>query len=217
MAPLESEPEWGAAVQLLVILTLASFATAILTLMTGFTRIVIVLSFVRNAVGTPQTPPTQVIIGLSLILTFFVMAPVWNDINQNALRPYLEEQIPQYEALNRVEQSMREFMFRQTREKDLALFVHLADMEQPDTPADVPTHVLIPSYVISELRTAFQMGFVLFVPFLVIDLVVSSMLMAMGMMMLPPSMISLPFKILLFVMVDGWHVIVRSLVESFAI
>jgi flagellar biosynthetic protein FliP len=201
--------------QLLVILTLASFATAILTLMTGFTRIVIVLSFVRNAVGTPQTPPTQVIIGLSLILTFFVMAPVWNNVNENALRPYLEGEIPQYEALSRIEQDVRGFMFKQTREKDLALFVHLSEMDQPDTPADVPTHVLIPAYAISELRTAFQMGFVLFVPFLVIDLVVSSMLMAMGMMMLPPSMISLPFKILLFVMVDGWHVIVRSLVESF--
>lgn len=214
-----SGPDGGmnlsSAVQLLVLLTVVSLAPAILTLVTGFTRIVVVLSFVRSGIGTAQTPPTQVIIGLSLILTFFVMAPVWQQVNTNGLQPYLDGEISQDEAVHEMEVPLREFMFQQTREKDLSLFVMMAKMEQPNTPDDIPTYVLLPAYVISELKTAFQMGFVIFVPFLLIDLVVSSTLMSMGMMMLPPSMISLPFKILLFVMVDGWHLVVRSLVESF--
>jgi len=211
----QGELELSSAVQLLVLLTLASLAPALLTLATGFTRIVVVLGFARNAVGTPQTPPTQLIIGLALILTFFVMAPVWHQVNKEGIQPYLSGDIDQSEALRRIEEPVREFMFRQTREKDLSLFVMMARMDRPDTPADVPTYVLLPAYVISELKTAFQMGFLIYVPFLIIDLVVSSTLMSMGMMMLPPSMISLPFKVLLFVMVDGWHLIVRSLVESF--
>jgi len=211
----QGELELSSAVQLLVLLTLASLAPALLTLATGFTRIVVVLGFARNAVGTPQTPPTQLIIGLGLILTFFVMAPVWHQVNKEGIQPYLSGDIDQSEALRRIEEPVREFMFRQTREKDLSLFVMMARMDRPDTPADVPTYVLLPAYVISELKTAFQMGFLIYVPFLIIDLVVSSTLMSMGMMMLPPSMISLPFKVLLFVMVDGWHLIVRSLVESF--
>lgn len=204
------------AVQLLVLMSVLTLAPAILTLVTGFTRIAIVLSFVRNAVGTSQTPPNQVIIGLSLILTFFVMAPTWNTINESAVQPLIGGEISQQEAYRRAEAPVREFMFEQAREKDVALFVNLAGMEPPETQDDVPTYVLVPAFVISELKAAFQMGFVLFVPFLVVDLMVSCTLMAMGMMMLPPSLISLPFKILLFVMVDGWHLVIRSLLESFA-
>jgi len=204
------------AVQILVLLSVLSLAPAVLTMVTGFTRIVIVLSFVRNAIGTPATPPNQIIIGLSLILTFFVMAPTWNTINQEAIQPYLGGQISQEQACQRAVVPIRQFMFRQTREKDLSLFVHLSQLDQPDTQDDIPNYVLLPAFVISELKAAFQMGFVLFVPFLVIDMVVASTLMSMGMMMLPPSLISMPFKILLFVMVDGWHLVIRSLVESFA-
>lgn len=201
--------------QLALLLTAVTLLPAILTLVTAFTRIVIVLSFVRNAVGTPQTPPTQVVIGLSLILTFFVMAPTWSTVNAEAVQPYLEGQIGHREAYERGIVPVRAFMFEQTREKDLSLFVRLAKIEQPDTPDDIPTHVLVPAFVISELKTAFQMGFMIFVPFLVIDLLISSTLMSMGMMMLPPSLIATPLKILLFVMVDGWHLIIKSLIESF--
>ena len=183
---------------------------------TAFTRIVIVLAFIRSAISIPQLPPNQLLVGLALFLTFFVMAPVWNSVNGEALNPYLRGEIDQQTAFERALEPVRKFMLRQTREKDLALFLHLAEMERPHTPQDVPTHILIPAFVISELRTAFQMGVVIFVPFLVIDMVVSSVLMSMGMMMLPPAMISLPFEILLFVMVDGWHLIVGSLVSSFA-
>jgi len=205
------------AVQLLVLLTVLSLAPAILTMVTGFTRITIVLSFIRNAMGTPATPPNQIIIGLSLILTFFVMAPAWDTINQQAIQPYLDGEISQGQAYERAVVPIRAFMFRQTREKDLSLFVHLGKMGQPENQDDIPNHVLLPAFIISELRTAFQMGFVLFVPFLVIDMVVACTLMSMGMMMLPPSLISMPFKILLFVMVDGWHLVIRSLVESFVV
>ena len=202
--------------QLALLLTVVTLLPAILTMVTAFTRIVIVLSFVRNAIGTPQTPPTQVVIGLSLILTFFVMVPAWNTVNAEAVQPYLEGRITHQEAYERGVVPVREFMLEQTREKDLSLFVYLAKMEQPETPDDIPTYVLVPAFVISELKTAFQMGFMIFVPFLVIDLLISSTLMSMGMMMLPPSLISMPFKILLFVMVDGWHLIIKSLIESFA-
>lgn len=201
--------------QILLMMTVLSIAPAILVLMTSFTRIVIVLSFVRNALGTQQLPPTQVIIGLSLFLTFFVMAPTWNEVNTQALQPYMQSQITQAEALDQAEAPLRQFMFEQTREKDLELFVGLARMERPQTYGDIPTYVLIPAFVISELKTAFQMGFAIFIPFMVIDMLVASVLMSMGMMMLPPMMISLPFKILLFVLVDGWHLVVQSLVTSF--
>jgi len=201
--------------QLALLLTVVTLLPAILTMITAFTRIVIVLSFVRNAVGTPQTPPTQVVIGLSLILTFFVMVPAWNTVNAEAVQPYLEGSITHQEAYERGVVPVREFMLEQTREKDLSLFVYLAKMEQPETPDDIPTYVLVPAFVISELKTAFQMGFMIFVPFLVIDLVVASSLMSMGMLMLPPVMISLPVKILLFVLVDGWTLVVTALVGSY--
>jgi flagellar biosynthetic protein FliP len=210
-----SPQELSSGVQLLLLLTALALAPAFITLMTSFTRIVVVLSFVRSAIGVPQLPPNQVILGLSLFLTVFVMAPVWGQVNNTALQPYLRGEISQEEAFRRGEIPLRQFMFRQTREKDLSLFVFLAKMERPRTPDDVPTYVLVPAFVISELKTAFQMGFVLFIPFLIIDLVVSSALMSMGMLMLPPVMISLPFKVMLFVLVDGWHLVVRSLVASF--
>ena len=201
--------------QVLLLLTVLTLAPSLLIMLTAFTRIVIVLSLVRNAIGVPQLPPNQVIIGLALFLTFFVMAPTWNAIHREALQPYLAGEISQIEAFRRAEQPIRQFMLRQTREKDLALFVHLARLDPPRTADDIPTYVLIPAFIISELKTAFQMGFLLFLPFLIIDIVVSSVLMSMGMLMLPPVVISLPFKLLLFVLVDGWHLIARSLVQSF--
>lgn len=201
--------------QILLMMTVLSIAPAILVLMTSFTRIIIVLSFVRNALGTQQLPPNQVVIGLALFLTFFVMQPTWNEINTQALQPYIQSEITQAEALDKAELPLRNFMFKQTREKDLELFVGLAKVERPKTYADIPTYVLIPSFVISELKTAFQMGFAIFIPFMIIDMIVSSVLMSMGMMMLPPMMVSLPFKLLLFVLVDGWHLVVESLVMSF--
>ena len=205
----------GTSLQLLLLMTLLSLAPAILMMMTSFTRIIIVLSFVRNALGTQQLPPNQVLVGLALFLTFFIMIPTWNQINTNALQPYMNNQITQTEALNNAEEPLRIFMFKQTREKDLELFVGLSKMERPKTYRDVPTYVLIPAFVISELKTAFQMGFAIFIPFIVIDMIVASTLMSIGMMMLPPMMVSLPFKILLFVLVDGWHLVVESLVTSF--
>jgi flagellar biosynthetic protein FliP len=169
----------------------------------------------RNAIGTPAIPPNQVIIGLSLLLTFFIMAPVYKEIDKNAIKPFLSEQIDQATALTQAQKPIREFMFKQTREKDIQLFLDLGNEAQPATIDDIPTVSLFPAFVISELRTAFTMGFVIYIPFLIIDLVVSSILLSMGMMMLPPSLVSLPFKVLLFVMVDGWYLIVRSLVLSF--
>ncbi|MCB0210196.1 MAG: flagellar type III secretion system pore protein FliP [Anaerolineae bacterium] len=205
----------SSSLQILLLLTVLSLAPALLVVITAFTRIVIVLSFVRNALAVPQVPPNQVIVGLALFLTMYVMAPTWNKINQDALQPYFDGEISQQEAYEIGIIPIREFLFKQTRERDLALFMHLSDLPRPETRADIPNHVLIPAFIISELKTAFQMGIVIFVPFLVIDMVVASALMSMGMMMLPPSLISLPFKLLLFVMVDGWHLIVRSLVMSF--
>lgn len=202
--------------QIMILLTILSLAPAILVLLTSFTRIVIVLSFVRTAVGTQQVPPNQVIIGLALFLTAFIMMPVFTQVNQQAIVPYLDGKISTETAWERGMAPIREFMLKETREKDLALFISLAKLPRPEKPDDVPTYVVIPAFVTSELKTAFQMGFALYVPFLVIDMVVASILMSMGMMMLPPVMISLPFKILLFVMVDGWGLIVKSLVESFS-
>lgn len=205
----------GTSLQILMLLTVLSLAPAILMMMTSFTRIIIVLSFVRNALGTQQLPPNQVLVGLSLFLTFFIMVPTWNQINTNAVQPFMQNQITQAEALDKAEEPLRMFMFKQTREKDLELFVGLSKMERPNTYRDVPTYVLIPAFVISELKTAFQMGFAIFIPFIVIDMIVASTLMSIGMMMLPPMMVSLPFKLLLFVLVDGWHLVVESLVTSF--
>jgi flagellar biosynthetic protein FliP len=201
--------------QIFFLLTVLSLAPAILMLTTSFTRIVIVLSFLRQALGTQNIPPNQVLLGLALFLTFFNMNPVFSKINDTALQPYLKGEIKQDAALKKALDPMRDFMFRQTRQKDLALFVYLSKSPRPATPEDVPTLVLIPSFVLSELKTAFQMGFLIYIPFLIIDMVVASTLMSMGMLMLPPVTISLPFKILLFVLIDGWHLIVRSLMTSF--
>lgn len=203
------------AVQIIVLLTLLALAPALVIMLSSFSRIIIVLSFLRTAMGTQQMPPNQVLIGLTLFLTFFIMAPVGEQINREALQPYLSRQLSQDTALERAMQPLREFMFKQTRERDLALMVHLARLERPKDRAAVPTHVLVPAYAISELRTAFQIGFVLFIPFLVIDMVVSSVLISMGMLFLPPPVISFPFKLLLFVLADGWHLVVRSLVMGF--
>lgn len=201
--------------QLLLLLTVLSLVPAFLVLMTSFTRIVIVLGFVRNALATQNTPPNQIIVGLALFLTVFLMSPIFAQINEEAVQPLLEESISQEEAMDIASEPLKEFMFAQTREKDLALFVNIAGMEQPGSRQEIPLTVLVPAFVISELKTAFQMGFMLFLPFLIIDMVVASTLMSMGMFMLPPVMISLPFKILLFIMVDGWHLVVKSLIESF--
>ena len=184
-------------------------------LMTSFTRLAVVFAFLRHALGTQQTPSNQIIAGLALFLTFFIMMPVWQKINGNALQPYLNEEISQEVALTRAADPIRQFMFRQTREKDLALLVNMAGRKKPRNQEDIPTSVLIPAFVISELKTAFVIGFVLYVPFLIIDMVVASVLLSMGMMMLPPILISLPFKLMLFVLVDGWHLIVGSMVKSF--
>ncbi len=201
--------------RIVLLLTVLTLAPAILVMMTSFTRIVIVLSFLRQSLGAQQMPPNQVIVGLSLFLSLFVMSPTWTKIQDTALNPFLEEKIDQKTAFANAEAPMREFMFAQTREKDLELFLGLSKTEKPKTREEVPTHVLIPSFIVSELNTAFQMGFMLYLPFLVIDMVVSSILMAMGMMMLPPMTIALPFKLLLFVLVDGWGLVVGSLVKSF--
>lgn len=201
--------------QIAFLLTVLTLAPAILILTTSFTRLAVVFSFLRHAVGTQQTPSNQIIAGLALFLTFFIMMPVWQKINDNALQPYLHEEISQEVALKAAVNPIREFMFRQTREKDLALFLNMAKMSKPKNREDISTSILIPAFVISELKTAFIIGFVLFVPFLVIDMVVASVLLSMGMMMLPPIMVSLPFKLMLFVLVDGWNLIVGSLVKSF--
>jgi len=202
-------------IQTLLFFTALSFLPAVLLLMTGFTRIVIVLSLLRQALGTLQSPPNQVLVGLSLFLTFFVMAPVFDKINGEAVQPYLADQISVVQALEQGAGPLKEFMLRQTREEDLALFVKLAQSAPLPGPDAVPLKVLVPAYVISELKTAFQIGFVIFIPFLIIDMVVASVLMSMGMMMLSPVTISFPFKLMLFVLVDGWNLLIGSLVQSF--
>jgi flagellar biosynthetic protein FliP len=207
--------QFALSLQLMVILTILSVAPAILLMATSFTRIVVVLSLLRSAIGIPQLPPNQVLLGLALFLSFFVMAPVWNQINTTALQPYMNGTITQSQAMDLGQKPLREFMLAQTKEQDLATFLDLAKTPRPATSADVPTEVLLPAFVTSELKTAFTMGFLLFVPFLVIDLVVASALMAMGMVMVSPTQIALPFKLLLFVMVDGWVLVVQSLVRSF--
>ncbi|MCB0389750.1 MAG: flagellar type III secretion system pore protein FliP [Bdellovibrionales bacterium] len=203
------------AIKILVILTVLTLAPAILIMMTSFTRIIIVLSFVRQALGTQQMPPNQLLIGLALFITLFIMSPALQTINTEAVQPYLDGKIKQEVALDRALVPLRKFMFNQTRDDDLALFLKMSKVEKPKTRGDVPTSVLIPAFIVSELKTAFQIGFIIYLPFLVIDMVAASVLMAMGMMMLPPVVISLPFKIMLFVFVDGWNLLVGSLVKSF--
>jgi flagellar biosynthesis protein FliP len=203
------------AVQMLLMIGALSLVPAALFTLTGFTRIIIVLGFIRTGLGTPTAPPNQVLVGIALFLTIFVMAPTFNQIKKDAIDPLRADRISQTTAVERAEKPMREFMFDQTRTKDLALFSRLAKLEKPKTRADVPTHVLIPAFAISELKTAFQIGFLIFLPFLIIDIVIASTLMSMGMVMLPPVFISLPFKILLFVLVDGWNLVTQSLVQSF--
>jgi len=205
----------GNAVQILLLVTGVTLLPALLFCVTGFTRILIVLGFIRSGLGTPSAPPNQVLIGIAFFLTLFVMAPTFNAIKNDAVQPVLEHHMSVGTAIKRGQEPLRDFMFRQTRTRDLALFVKLAHMKRPRTRADIPTTVLIPSFIISELKTAFQIGFLIFLPFLVIDLVVSSTLMSLGMIMLPPVFISLPFKILLFVLVDGWALITQSVVQSF--
>ena len=202
--------------QTLVMLTALTFLPALLLLMTGFTRIIIVLSLLRQALGTPTSPPNQVLIGLALFLTMFVMSPVLERIYNDAWVPYSNEQIAFNEALDRGAQPLRGFMMRQTRETDLALFLKLSGREQVKNPDEVPFTVLVPAYVTSELKTAFQIGFLVFIPFLIIDMVVASVLMSMGMMMVSPALIALPFKLMLFVLVDGWNLLLGSLAQSFA-
>jgi flagellar biosynthetic protein FliP len=205
---------------LFVILTALTLAPALLVMTTSFTRIIVVLSFLRQAMATQQSPPNQVLVGLALILTMFVMMPTYTEVYEQAILPYTDETHPDFpisqaEALERGMEPVREFLFKHTRTKDLALFVRIAQLDRPETPADIPTHVLVPAFVISELRVAFQIGFLIYIPFLIIDMVVASTLMAMGMMMLPPVFVSLPFKIIMFVLADGWYLIVGELVNSY--
>lgn len=202
-------------IQILIMLTILTLAPAILILMTSFTRLIIVFSFLRQALGTQQMPPNQLLVGMSLFLTFFIMQPVFEKINTEALQPYVNGQMKQEIAIEKALVPLRKFMFSQTRPNDLELFLRLSKVNNPKTRADVPTTVLIPAFVISELKTAFQIGFIIYLPFLVIDMIVASVLMALGMMMLPPVVISLPFKIMIFVLVDGWSLIVGSMVKSF--
>lgn len=212
----EGEPgRTAAVVQFLFLLTVLSLAPAILVMLTSFTRIVVVLSLLRHALGTQQMPANQIIIGLSLFLTFFIMTPVWEKVNSQALQPYMEEEISAEEAFTLAALPVKEFMLKQTREKDIVLFAEIARDKQPRNPDEIKLPVLMPAFAISELKTAFQIGFMIYLPFLILDMVIASVLLSMGMMMLPPIMISLPFKLLLFVLVDGWNLIVGSLVQSF--
>lgn len=212
----EAEPgKVAVSLQLLFLLTVLSLAPSILVMLTSFTRIVVVLSLLRHALGTQQMPANQIITGLALFLTFFIMTPVWDAVNTQALKPYMHEEISAEKALDLAAEPIKEFMLKQTREKDIALFVKISRGERPKNPSEIKLSVLMPAFMISELKTAFQIGFMIYIPFLILDMVIASVLLAMGMMMLPPIMISLPFKLLLFVLVDGWNLIVGSLVRSF--
>ena len=206
---------YSLSLQTLILLSSITFLPAILLMMTGFTRIIIVLSLLRSAIGTPSSPPNQVLIGLALFLTFFVMSPVFDRIYADAYQPFNESKITLQQAIDKGSVPLKAFMLRQTRESDLALFVRISNSEPLQTPETVPMKILVPAYVTSELKTAFQIGFVVFIPFLIIDMVVASVLMSMGMMMVSPSVISLPFKIMLFVLADGWNLLIGSLVQSF--
>ncbi|NLM14024.1 MAG: flagellar type III secretion system pore protein FliP [Epulopiscium sp.] len=219
--PAESPQEVVSSLQILFLLTIISLAPSILIMMTSFTRIIITLHFLRSALGTQQTPPNQVLIGLALFLTLFIMGPTFSEINEQSLKPYTAGQISQEEAIDKAMNPIRDFMFRQVRNSDLNLFMGIAQMdpientEGVNVAEQIPSRVLIPAFIISELKTGFMIGFLLYIPFIVIDMVVASTLMSMGMMMLPPVMISLPFKILLFVMVDGWNLVIGQLVQTF--
>jgi flagellar biosynthetic protein FliP len=202
-------------IQILALLTVLSLAPAMFIMMTSFTRIVIVLSFLRQALGTQQVPPNQILISLALFLTVFVMAPVWQTMWTDAVQPLVDERISHEEAWTKGMGPIRNFMLRQVREKDLELFVELAKVPKPESPESLPTHVIVPSFILSELRIAFQIGFLIYIPFLIVDMVVASVLMSMGMMLLPPIVISLPFKLILFVLADGWYLVVGSMVKSF--
>ena len=211
-----SDPtDLSSTLQIIILMTVLALAPSILIMVTSFVRIIIVLSFLRHAMGIHQMPPNQLLIALALILTFFIMTPVVEQAYTTGIKPYIEEEIPKEDAFTNAIEPFKKFMLAQTREKDLALFVNIAKLDKPENSDDIPLQVLVPGFVISELRIAFQIAFVLFIPFLVIDMVVASVLMSMGMMMLPPVIVSLPFKILLFVLVDGWYLLVKSLVESF--
>jgi flagellar biosynthetic protein FliP len=211
-----SPQEVSKGIQIMVLLTVLTLAPAIFVMTTAFTRIIIVLSMVRQAIGLPSMPPNQVLVGLALILTFFVMSPTFSKVNETAFQPYLKGKMGQEEALTKAMDPMRLFMFKQTHEKEIELFMGLAKLPKPKNTKDVPTHVLLPSFIISEIKTAFQLGFLVFLPFLIIDVVVASILVSLGMVFLPPASISMPFKIILFVLVDGWHLITRALVMGFS-
>jgi flagellar biosynthetic protein FliP len=215
VSPATKPADVAFSLQILLLLTVLTLAPTLLVLTTAFTRIIVVLSFVRTALGTQSNPPNQVLLGLAMFLTFFVMAPVFNDINQNALQPYLNQKISQSVALDRAQKPLRAFMFKQTREKDIAVFYAMTKEPRPAKQEDVPTYLLIPAFTISELKTAFEIGFAIYIPFIVIDMVVASVLLSMGMMMIPPVLISLPFKILIFLLVDGWNLTVSALFNSF--
>jgi len=211
----DNPQEVASSLQILFVLSIIPLIPTILIMMTSFTRIIIVLSFLRHALGTQQMPPNQVLIGIALFLTLFIMSPIGTQINNDALQPYLRNEIEQDKAIDLAVKPLREFMLRNTREKDLALFASLSSEEQVEDAELLPTRVIIPAFIISELKTAFQFGFIIYIPFLIIDMVVASTLMSMGMMMLPPVMISLPFKILLFILIDGWNLTIQSLLTSF--
>ncbi len=214
MGDLSKPKELASVIKIFLLMTSLTVLPGLLMVMTSFTRIIIVLSFARKALSFQQMPPNQILIGLALLLTFFVMSPVFKQINENAVQPFMNEDITQMEAFKRGTDSLRNFMARQTREKDIALFFNIAKVERPNSLDDVPNHILMPAFVLSELKTAFQMGFVVYLPFIVIDMIVASVLTSMGMFMLPPMMISVPFKVVLFVLVDGWHLIIQSIVSS---
>lgn len=214
-SPSDKPADVSNTITIILMVTILSLAPAIVVLMTSFTRIIIVLGFIRTSLATQQMPPNQVLVGLALFLTLFVMSPTLNEINQTALQPFLNNQISQTQALQEAAKPMKKFMYLQTRTKDLLLFMEYSKAEKPKTYEDISLTTLIPAFAISELKTAFQMGFMIFIPFLVIDMIVASVLMSMGMMMLPPVMISMPFKILLFILVDGWHLVIQSLLLSF--
>jgi len=211
----EEPADLAVTLKILLLITILSIAPTVLIMLTSFTRMVVVFSFLRHAMGTQQMPPNQVIISLALFLTFFIMMPVWNEINRSALQPYLAEEVSYETALEQAAQPLKQFMLKQTREKDLALLMKISKIKKLKRASDVPLTTLIPAFVISELRIAFQIGFLIYVPFLILDMVVACVLLSMGMLMLPPIMISLPFKLLLFVLVDGWYLIVGSLIRSF--
>jgi len=211
----EDPDAWFTGLKIIAMMTVLTLAPSILVMMTSFTRILVVFAFLRQALGTQQSPPDQILVGLALFLTLFIMMPVWQKIDTQALTPYLNEDITQSVAIERGIAPLRSFMLKQTREDDLILFLNAANKKKPATAEETPLHVLIPSFVISELRTAFEIGFLIYIPFVILDMVVASVLMSMGMMMLPPVMISLPLKIILFVLIDGWHLITANLLASF--